>query len=56
MKTVTFFTVNLQATYGGWVLYKDGELFARSWPSKRDAIRFAKDFCERNGYRFCEAK
>ena len=43
--------MNLKATYGGWTLYKDGEFFASSWPTKAAALKWAKQFCELNGLR-----
>lgn len=50
--TMTFFAINLKATYGGWVLYRNGDLFARSFETQKQAREYAKDFCDRNGYRF----
>ncbi len=50
MQTI-FNVVNLKATYGGWVLYRDGEFFASSFESKQDAKKFAVQFCELNNLR-----
>lgn len=54
--TATFYTVNLKTMYGGWVLYRDGEFFAAPFPSKKEAIAYAKTFCEANGYQFSLTK
>lgn len=47
MKT-TFKAVNLVATYGGWVLYRDGELFASPFETKKQAKEYAVKFCNIN--------
>jgi hypothetical protein len=54
---MTFIRVaHLKATYGGWVLYRNGEFFASSFPTKAEAIKWAKVFCELNGLRICITK
>ena len=52
----SFFAINLKSLYGGWVLYRNGQLFARSFESQKQAKAYAKQFCELNGLRFVWAK
>ena len=52
----SFFAQNLKSLYGGWVLYRNGQLFARTFTTERQAKSYAKQFCELNSIRFVWAK
>lgn len=47
-----FRTANLKSLYGGWVLYRNGEMFAWHFASKGEAKKYAENFCKLNGYQF----
>lgn len=48
----TFFALNMKSLYGGWTIYQNGEFFAASFPTKAEAKKWAKGFCDLNGYQF----
>lgn len=54
--TEHFYFAHLKATYCGWVIYRSGEFFAGHFASKPEAMAYAKEFCELNGYRYSESK
>ena len=51
-----FSTLNLKSLYGGWVLYRNGQLFAHHFATNTEAKAYAKRFCELNQIRFTWAK
>ena len=52
----SFFAINLKSTFGGWVVYRNGDVFASSFPTEKEAKQYAKGFCELNGIRFVWAR
>lgn len=51
-----FSALNLKATYGSVVLYRNGQYMAKGFESISQAKSWAKNFCDLNGYRFVWAK
>lgn len=52
MKPSTFYAAHLQATFGGWVLFRDGMFVAAPFTDQRKAKEHAESICQAEGIEF----